>query len=389
MTNDVAIKKIDNYNLVNVENALTELFNAIGASKFFKPNLKVLVKINAGVDANPDLAQTTHPAVVQGLINIISKLGAKCIIADSPIKQYSQNGLDKIYFDTGMLEVANSCKCTLNHNLAVCKTEIANGVKTKSATLLEVVKQVDLIVNVGKLIVDDNLGALGVAAGIFGLVPGDEKQLVLNRLTTVEDFNNYVIDLVTKLQKKIVLNVFDGVVALEANNSQRMLSCLAVSENMFSLDAVIGKIIGRDINDTIVKTASNRGLIELEKPYNIVSGDLKELVLEDFNFGEQTNTSNIHKSKCQQKRYFNHNQQRVIINPNKCKGCSRCANICPAKAIMMKYDKNGELFAKIDYSKCIFCNKCYTACPYKVADLKSPIGYKLITNGFEKFNENN
>ena len=90
MTNDVAIKKIDNYNLVNVENALTELFNAIGASKFFKPNLKVLVKINAGVDANPDLAQTTHPAVVQGLINIISKLGAKCIIADSPMKQYSQ-----------------------------------------------------------------------------------------------------------------------------------------------------------------------------------------------------------------------------------------------------------------------------------------------------------
>lgn len=389
MTNNVAIKKIDNYNLVNVENALTELFASIDASKLFKPNLTVLVKINAGVDANPDLAQTTHPAVVQAVVNLLTKFGAKCIIADSPIKQYSQNGLDKIYFDTGMLEVANSCRCTLNHNLAVCKTEIANGIKTKSATLLEVVKQVDLIVNVGKLSVDDNLGALGVATGIFGLVPGDIKQLVLNRLTTVEDFNNYVIDLVSKLQKKIVLNIFDGVVALEANNSQRMLSCLAVSENMFSLDAVISKIIGRDLNDTIVKTAANRGMVDFANPYNIVDGSLKEFCLEDFNFGEQTNNSSIHKNKGQQKRFFNRNQQHVVICPSKCKGCSRCANICPAKAIMMKYDKNGELFAKIDYSKCIFCNKCYTACPYKVVDLKSPIGYKMIINNLEKFDENN
>ena len=387
MNNEVAIKRINNYNTNNVQQTLVELFASVNAEQLFKSNQKVLIKVDAGVDANPDLAITTHPSVVQAVVNLISGYGAKCIVADSPIKQYSLNGLDKIYFDTGLLEVANNTKCQLNHNLAVCKMEIPNGVKTKSATLLEVAKDVDLIVNIGKLRVDENLGALGIATGMFGLVPGDIKQLVLNRLNTVEDFNNYVIDLVTKLQKKIALNVFDGVVAVEANSSQRMLSCLAVAENMFSLDAVVSKIIGRDLADTIVKTASKRGLVEFEHPYKLIESDIQKFSLADFDFGEQTNLSPIHKNKGQQKRFFNRNQQRVIIDANKCKGCGRCAQICPAGAIMMKYDKAGELYAKIDYSKCIFCNKCYTACPYSVADLKTPIGFKILNYNVTKFNK--
>ena len=90
-----------------------------------------------------------------------------------------------------------------------------------------------------------------------------------------------------------------------------------------------------------------------------------------------------------EKRYFNRTQQRVVIDANKCKGCGRCASICPANAILMKYDKNGELYAKIDYTKCIFCNKCFTACPYSVADLKTPIGYKLVNYNVTKYNKEN
>lgn len=389
MNNQVAIKYINNYNTEHVQKTLLDIFSSLNASKLIKQNSKILIKIDAGIDENPDKAVTTHPAVVQGMINILTDLGAQCIIADSPAKQYSLNGLDKIYFETGMLEVANSTKSELNHNLAVCKVEIPNGIKTKSATLLEVVEDVDYIVNIGKLHYDQQLGMYGVADNIFGLVPGDIKQLVLNRLTTVEDFNNYVIDLVSKLQQKIILNVFDGVVALESNESQRMLSCLAMGENMFSLESVINTIIGRDSADTIVKTASKRGMIDFENQYTIVDGELQKFVLDDFDFGEITNASNLHTNKCSQKRYFNRTQQRVVIDANKCKGCGRCASICPANAILMKYDKNGELYAKIDYTKCIFCNKCFTACPYSVADLKTPIGYKLVNYNVTKYNKEN
>ena len=387
MKNEVAIKKIDSYEPQTIESALTEVFNALGCNKFFTPNLNVLIKIDAGVDANPDMAQTTNPAVVQAVINIVSGFGAKCTIVDSPIKQYTENNLEKIYFETGMLEVANSSKCELNHNLKVCKLEIPNGVKTKSALLLEVVKKADAIINIGKIKVDKNLGFLASSAGLFGFVPGEMKQIVLNRLTTVDDFNNYIIDIASRLQNKLVLNVLDGVVALENNQSQRMTSCIAAAENMFSLDAVASKIIGMDLNDTIVKTAANRGMIDINNPYKLLIGDLNELTLVDFDFGEKTRLSNIFSSKAQQKHFFNQHQQRVTINPKKCKGCGRCASICPANAITMKIDKNGELFAKVDYSKCIFCKKCYTACPYSVVNLKTPIGYKMINHSVTKFNK--
>lgn len=389
MNNQVAIKFLNNYNLDDVQKTMSELFACCNASKLFKANTKVLVKIDASVDANPDQAITTHPVVVQALVNVLTDLGVKCIIADSPTKKFSQNGLDKIYFETGMLEVANSARCELNHDLSVAKVEIPNGLKTKSALLLDVINNVDLIVNVGKLHYDDMVGMNGMATNIFGLVPGEVKQQVLNRLTTVDDFNNYVIDLISKLQQKIVLNVFDGVVAVETNASQRMLSCLAMGENIFSLDAVVNTIIGKDLSETIVKTASKRGFIDFEHPYKIINGDLKQFVLEDFDFGEINNSSNLHKNKCAQKNYFYQKQQRVVINPKKCKGCGRCSSVCPSNAIMMKYDKNGELFAKIDYNKCIFCGKCYTACPYSVADIKTPVGYKILNHNITKYNKVN
>ncbi len=387
MNNQVAIKHIDNYNVNHVQKTLNELFAACETNKLFKNNAKVLIKINAGLPVCPDAALTTHPAVVQALVNILSDLGAKCVVADAPQKQYTLNALDKIYFETGMLDVANSTKCQLNHDLSVAKLDIPNGVKTKSAIILQQALEADVIVNVGKLRVDDNLGLLGVSAGIFGLIPGDVQNQVLNRLTTVEDFYNFNIDLIDRLKDKIILNIFDGVVALEANASQRMLSCLAVAENMFSLDAVICKIVGKEYEDAIIKTAAKRGLVNFEKPFELVSGDIKELELQDFDFGEQTIYSNIHKNLTAQKRYFNKYQQRVIIDPDKCKGCGRCAKICPANAILMKYDKNGELYAQIDYKKCIFCNKCYAACPYKVVDLKSPLGYKMVNFNITKYNK--
>lgn len=49
------------------------------------------------------------------------------------------------------------------------------------------------------------------------------------------------------------------------------------------------------------------------------------------------------------------------IDPEKCKGCSKCAKICPVQAI------SGEVRKPfvIDTEKCIKCGACITACPFK------------------------
>ncbi|MBW6410581.1 NADH-quinone oxidoreductase subunit NuoF [Clostridium weizhouense] len=53
------------------------------------------------------------------------------------------------------------------------------------------------------------------------------------------------------------------------------------------------------------------------------------------------------------------------INKDKCKGCSKCARLCPAKAI------SGELKKPytIDKSKCIKCGACMEGCAFKAVEL--------------------
>ncbi len=51
----------------------------------------------------------------------------------------------------------------------------------------------------------------------------------------------------------------------------------------------------------------------------------------------------------------------IEIDPELCKGCSKCARQCPVNAISGKIK---EPF-KIDLSKCIKCGSCISACPFK------------------------
>lgn len=50
----------------------------------------------------------------------------------------------------------------------------------------------------------------------------------------------------------------------------------------------------------------------------------------------------------------------INVVKEKCSGCGKCVEICPAGAISMK---NGK--ASIDLKKCAGCLACVTLCPQK------------------------
>ncbi len=53
--------------------------------------------------------------------------------------------------------------------------------------------------------------------------------------------------------------------------------------------------------------------------------------------------------------------KRIVINPEKCRGCTKCARVCPVGAI----EGTVKQPHKIDQNKCIKCESCLKNCPFK------------------------
>lgn len=73
------------------------------------------------------------------------------------------------------------------------------------------------------------------------------------------------------------------------------------------------------------------------------------------------------------------------IDPEKCKNCGMCAQVCPYQAIQRiivpcenacpvgAIAKDEEGHARIDFDKCISCGKCASACPFGAVHEKSQV----------------
>ena len=383
MSKLVSLDYLNDYNIEDLRKAVENGFVSLNVKSKLKSKMRVLLKVCLPESVSKDTAETTHPAVVRAVVDYLTQNGVTCIVADSPNKKHTLTYLDDVYLNTGMLEMANLTKCVLNRDLSTANIEIPNGVMTKGVTVLDIVNQVDAIINIGKLKIDETLCYCGASSNVFGLIPGEMKSLIINRFDCLGDYNNFIIDMVETFRNKTMLNIVDAVVALEAGKTQRMLSCLAMSECPYCLDAVMLDILGVRYEHTLLKQAQDRELIDLTKPYRIVGEKIERFKVEDFVLKDFDAHTQIQSSKT----YFKTHQQRPYIDPNKCKGCKICSKICPTNAIKMKYDNRGELYAEIDYKKCIYCNKCLTACPYSVTTQITPFAYKKLQKEISKYNK--
>ncbi len=385
--NLVSFNFIEDYDVEKLAFAFKNAIYNLDFEHKLKKDSKVLLKICMPEKKDKNTAVCTHPAVVEAIAKVLAEYDVKLILADSPYGKFSVNHLNNVYYTTGMLEVANNTNIELNTNLKTFDLAIPEGIKTKSVTVLDVLYEADIIINIGKVKFDKRLGYLGVAANMLGAIPGELKKDYLNRLTTQRDFNNFIIDINSVLHNKTILNVLDGIVAMEQTGDPRMLSAFIVGENCYSVDAFLLNLLNVNYNKTIIKVANERDIIDIDNPYKLIGDSVSNINPDSFLPFDFSLDSKINFNKFTTKSYFKRHQEVPIINPTTCKGCSVCTKICPADAIIMKYDKAGELYANIDYKKCIHCKKCVTSCPYKVIKVKTPVAHKKMKKTLNKFNK--
>lgn len=380
--NKVAVKICKEYDIDTISNSLKEGFDLLGGlSSFIKPSHTVLIKPDLYETTEPNIAKTTNPHVVAALAYLIDKIGAKCIIADSPKGDFKQSILDNAYIKTKMLEASNNGHATLNVNENVSIITNPNGENSRDIYIIDAVNDANVIINVGKFRCDKYLGLIGCGQNLFGLIPGKMKQVIKTRCHNLKMYNNYMIDLYEALENKVILNILDGIVGCEANNEPRILNGLLVGQNPYSVDAVALKIINQNpAENNLLNEAIRRG--KHSSDFECVGDNISSLICSDFHYSKFY--ENIKPgSNSSFKRAYNNTQKRPIISSKTCKGCKVCVGSCPMNAIKMKQTPLGE-HAVVDYSKCISCFKCLQNCPYKIIKTKNPIKHKLIDEKIQK-----
>lgn len=362
----VSIVPLGEYGISEAKAALLDLLSPLGGLDFVKDGMCVVIKANLVSAMKPEEAATTHPTLVCALAELLCERGAEVIVGDSPGGLYNSVFVGRVYTASGMREVEKHGG-KLNNDYSERATVFPEGKILNSFTYTAYLDRADLIINFCKLKSHGMMGMSCAAKNMFGAIPGIIKPEYHYRFPKYEDFADMIVDLDEYFHP--TLSIADAVIGMEGNGptagTPRRLGCLLASRSPHTLDLVAAKIIGLDISDVpTLDAALRRGLIPQSVNEVRMHGSFSEFVLTDFeHVVERKSMLFAGDGKNPIKRLFSRIagsilKTKPVLVKSMCIGCGVCANICPAKAIVIEDRK-----AKIDRSACIRCFCCQEFCP--------------------------
>lgn len=382
INNKVSLISCENYDQQKVDDAVKNAIDLLGGiSAFVKPNQKVALKVNLLMKATPDKCMTTHPAVVEAVAKLVLNAGAVPFIVDSAGGPFTSSYINAIYNASGMTAVAEKLNIELNQDYSFVNVKNTGAKVGLEFPIVSAINNADAIINLTKLKTHSFTGYTNAVKNMFGVIPGLSKVEMHGKYRDLEVFVDFLYDIWHYLGEKIILNITDAVFGMEgfgpSNGTPKQMSCILAGENPVAVDYVATKIMTMTPETTpIIKKGISRGYLPNQP--EILGEKLEDKIVYDFKTCEPNNY----------KPYANYVPQflqgtvhrlmtkRPYIPKSKCKGCKKCHDHCPAKAITMQNGK--KVFAKIDYNKCIRCYCCQELCPFGVVKIKSGVIYKLV-----------
>lgn len=362
----ISIQKNDDYSPENLERAVEAHFAALEVEKDLRPGMKVLLKPNLLAARKPELAVTTHPALVQAVADWLGKRGVTDIVlADSPGGLYNQSRLESVYAASGMDKLQG---VRLNFDGDFEPVEQPRGKVCRNFDIIRPVRDADYIINLAKV---KTHGMTVVSLGIknlFGAVPGLEKPAFHCQCPGWDEFAGMLLDLADLISPAVTL--VDGVLAMEGDGpsggSTRQLGYTFASRDVYSLDKLISdRVMGIPPREVpMLRLAMERGWVE-ESPE--ITGDaLGEIPPFTRPKSQSTDFADQlpgflgflrRPAKAVMNKLFRPKPQ---VDKEKCVGCGRCGESCPQKIIAITEGK-----AVIDKRKCISCFCCQEMCPVR------------------------
>lgn len=349
---DVAVVRCKTYDVEAVKPALEEALNAVNGLDFVKHGMKIIIKPNLVSFKKPDAAATTHPALLEALVEMLLARGADVTIGDSPGGPHSLPLLNRVYAATGM-DRLEKLGAKLNRNMNEKTIDFPEGKVLKNFTYTEYLDEADAIIDFCKLKSHGMLGMSAAVKNLFGTIPGLKKPEVHYKFQNDAEFADMLVDLNEYFKPRLA--ICDAVVGMEGNGptagTPRQIGAIIASKSTYYADVVGAELIGMNIDGLpTLQAAYERGFAPSSSKNLRVYGDIRALTVDDFKAPPVRGLSFMRKGNVLHFISKAALEHKPTLKKRLCVGCGECARMCPAKAIEMKNKK-----PHINREKCIRC----------------------------------
>lgn len=372
---DVAVVRCKTYDVEAVKPALEEAVNAVNGLDFVMPGMKIIIKPNLVSFKKPDAAATTHPALLEALVEMLLARGAAVTIGDSPGGPHSLPLLNRVYAATGMDRV-EKLGAKLNRNMNEKTVAFPEGKVLKNFTYTEYLDEADAIIDFCKLKSHGMLGMSAAVKNLFGTIPGLKKPEVHYKFQNDAEFADMLVDLNEYFKPRLA--ICDAVVGMEGNGptagTPRQIGAIIASKSTYYADVVGAELIGMNIDGLpTLQAAYERGFAPASSKNLRVYGDIRALTVDDFKAPPVRGLSFMRKGNVLHFISKAALEHKPTLKKRLCVGCGECARMCPAKAIEMKNKK-----PHINREKCIRCFCCQEFCPRAAMVAHRPLAAKAL-----------
>ncbi|MCS7202691.1 MAG: DUF362 domain-containing protein [Dictyoglomus sp.] len=343
-------------------------------------NKRILIKPNLLMASSPEKAITTHPTVIEAIVEVLKEKRAKDIyIGDTPGN--SSANMEYLYKATGMEEVAERTGAKLINLYKEGIINIPGNNFINSIPIVKFTKDVDFIINVPKLKTHSFMLMTCVIKNLFGLVPGMNKSKMHSIAISPKSFAEILVDIFKEINP--ILNIVDAIVGMEGEGPSagipRKFGKIIIGTDPVAVDVISSLLLGykpEEIYTNVIAYEKGLGEIDL-KNIEVIGEEKDKLYNEDVKRIRNLHnlTSRIPKflNKIAPFFYLKLFKQIPVILDEKCIRCKICERACPNKAISLI---NNRMI--IDYKKCISCFCCHELCPQKAVIIKKSSFAKLL-----------
>jgi uncharacterized protein (DUF362 family)/NAD-dependent dihydropyrimidine dehydrogenase PreA subunit len=390
----VSLVRCTSYELDAVEAALRRALEPLGGmGAFVRPGQRVMLKPNLLRPTAPDMAASTHPAVVAAAARLVIEAGGQPLIAESGGGPYSAGVLRFAYRKTEMAWAAEVSGAELNYDSSSVQVSHPDGIVLRLLDVITPLTQADVVINLAKLKTHNLTGLTLAVKNLFGVVPGALKIGYHSKLQPQSRFFEGLVDIYTYVRP--ALNIMDAIVGMEGNGPSggdpREIGALLASPDGLALDVASAALVGVDpLRVRTTQAAAHHGLTtgRLED-VELLGDSLEELRVEGFRLGmaatidpgivpdrlhgliKEAEGDGEGGHKGLRGFLYGWLGQQFVPAPvagDKCTACGFCAKHCPVDAITIEDGR-----ARMDHSKCIRCYCCHELCPQLAVELKRPL----------------